>query len=266
MTKAFLIFPIILLCLYILMCWVLYIFQERLIFFPEKLSQDFKFSFDQRFEELNIKTADDLLLNGLLFKSKDSRGLIFYLHGNAGSLRLWGEVAKTYTDLNYDVFMLDYRGFGKSEGKIDSQGQLYQDVQIVYDKLKSLYDENKIIVLGYSIGTVLAAKAAAANHPKLLILQAPFYSLTEVMKHAYPFIPAFLLKYKFETNKFIKACKVPIVIFHGEQDEVILYDSSVRLKDHLKESDAFITLDGQGHNGMTANRDYLTEIENILSR
>jgi uncharacterized protein len=266
MTKAFLLYPLILLGLYVVICWVLYAFQERLIFFPEKLNQDYTFNFDQRFEELNIKTADGVLLNGLLFKSNDSRGLIFYLHGNAGSLRLWGEIAKTYTDLNYDIFLLDYRGFGKSEGVINSQDQLYQDVQFVYNKLKSLYAENKIIVLGYSIGTVLAAKVASTNSPKLLILQAPFYSLTEVMKHAYPFIPAFLLKYKFETNKFIKACKMPIVIFHGDQDEVILYDSSIRLKDHLKASDAFIRLDGQGHNGITGHPDYLTEIKNILTR
>jgi alpha-beta hydrolase superfamily lysophospholipase len=266
MVKAFLHYSLILIFLYIIICGVLYFFQERLIFFPEKLSKDFTFRFDQGFEELKIKTADNFMLNGLLFRSNNPRGLIFYLHGNAGSLRLWGEVAQTYTDLNYDIFILDYRGFGKSEGEINSQEQVYQDVQIVYDKLKSLYDENKIIVLGYSIGTVLATKVASTNNPKLLILQAPFYSLTDMMKHAYPFIPAFLLKYKFETNKFIKECKMPIVIFHGNQDEVIYYNSSVKLKDHLKESDAFITLDRQGHNGMTANPDYLTAIENILTR
>jgi uncharacterized protein len=266
MTKAFLIYPLIIVCLYIILCGVLYLFQEKLIFFPEKLRQDFKFSFDQRFEEVIIKTADGFQLNGLLFKSHNSRGLIFYLHGNGGSLRLWGEVAETYTDLNYDVFMLDYRGFGKSEGEINSQDQLFQDIQMVYDTLKSLYDENKIVVLGYSIGTAPAAKVAASNNPKLLILQAPFYSLTDVMKHAYPFVPTFLLKYKFETNKYVKACKMPVVIFHGNQDEVIFYDSSVKLKEHLKASDTFITLHGQGHIGMTANKNYLAEIQNILAR
>lgn len=252
--------------MYVVICAVLYFFQEKLIFFPERLSRDFEFNFDQRFEELNIKTADGFMLNGLLFKSGNPRGLIFYLHGNAGSLRLWGEVAKVYTDLNYDVFMLDYRGFGKSEGEINSQEQLYQDVQMVYDKLKSHYDENRILVLGYSIGAVLATKVASANNPRLLILQAPFYSLTDMMKHAYPFIPAFLLKYKFETNKFIRECKMPIAIFHGDQDEIIYYDSSIKLKAHLKASDTFITLAGQGHNGMTANPDYLTEIEKILAK
>jgi uncharacterized protein len=266
MIKALLYFSLVLLLLYVIVCGLLFLFQERLIFFPEKLNKDYRFDFDQQFEELNIRTPDKLLLHGLLFKSSHSRGLIFYLHGNAGSLRLWGEVAKTYTDLNYDVFVLDYRGFGKSAGEINSQQQLFQDVQTVYDQLKTLYDENKIIVVGYSIGTAPATKVAAANTPKLLILQAPFYSLTDVMKQAYPFIPAFLLKYKFETYKLIKQCKMPIVIFHGNQDEVIYHDASLKLRAHLKDTDKLITLEGQGHNGMTANPDYKRAIADILSR
>ncbi|MFH2142581.1 MAG: alpha/beta fold hydrolase, partial [Bacteroidota bacterium] len=182
---------------------LLYFFQENFIFFPEKLNKDFKFNFEQKFEEVNIKTLDKLFLNGLLFRADSSKGLIFYLHGNAGSLSSWGKVAKTYTDLNYDVFILDYRGFGKSEGEINSEVQMYQDIQTAYDELKTKYNENKIVVIGYSIGTGLAAKIASANNPKLLILQAPYYSLTDLMKHNYPIIPTLILKYRFETNKFI---------------------------------------------------------------
>lgn len=164
------------------------------------------------------------------FKADTSKGLIFYLHGNAGSLKSWGEIAKTYTSLHYDLFILDYRGYGKSEGTISSEAQLYKDVHVVYNNLKTKYDENKIIVLGYSIGTGPATELAAANHPKLLILQAPYYSMTDLMKHNYPIIPAFLLKYKFETNKNIRNCKMPIVIFHGDNDEVIYFQSSLKLK------------------------------------
>ena len=256
----------ILLVLYVVLCGVLYFFQEKLIFFPEKLDKGFKFGFNQKYEEINFKTQDKLYLNGILFKSDSSKGLIFYLHGNAGSLNSWGEVAKTYTDLNYDVLMLDYRGFGKSEGKINSQGQLFQDLQIVYDEMKTKYEERKIIVLGYSIGTGPATKIASVNRPKLLILQAPYFSLTDMMKHTYPFIPTFILKYKFETNKFIKDCKMPIVIFHGNYDEVIYYNSSIKLKAIIKNTDTLITLDRQGHNGMTDNQEYKKEITKILTQ
>jgi pimeloyl-ACP methyl ester carboxylesterase len=252
--------------LYIAVCGLLFFFQEKLIFFPQKLEKDYKFSFQQNFEEISIRTNDNKLLNGILFKADSSKGLVFYLHGNAGSLNSWGGVAKTYTDLNYDVFMLDYRGYGKSEGSINSQGQLFDDIQTAYDKMKDKYSEGKIIVLGYSIGTGLAAKLASTNSPRLLILQAPYYSLTDVMRHTYPVIPTLILKYRLETDDYIKNCKMPIVIFHGDQDKVIYYGSSLKLKAEFKKQDILITLVGQGHNGMTENPDYKTEIQKILKK
>jgi len=255
----------ILFILYITICGLLFFFQEKLIFFPDKLDKNFKFGFDQKFEELHIKTDDNKLLNGVLFKSDSSKGLIFYLHGNAGSLSSWGDVAKTYTDLNYDIFILDYRGYGKSEGSINGQAQLFQDIQTVYNELKKKYSENKIIVLGYSIGTGLASKIASTNNPKLLILQAPYYSLRDMMRHTYPIIPTFILKYKFETNIYIRNCKMPIVIFHGKEDEVIYYGSSLKLKEAFKKQDTLITLNGQGHNGMTENSAYKSEMQKILN-
>jgi len=252
--------------LYIIVCALLFFFQEKLIFFPKKLEKSFKFSFDQNFEEINITTKDIKLLNGILFKADSSKGVVFYLHGNAGSLSTWGEVAKTYTHLNYDVFMLDYRGYGKSEGSINGQSQFFQDIQTAYEKLQSKYSEDKIIVLGYSIGTGLAAKVASTNNPRLLILQAPYYSLTDMMRHSYPIIPTFILKYKFETDEYIKSCKMPVIIFHGDQDEVVYYGSSLKLRKEFKKQDTLITLAGQGHNGMTDNFDYQKEIQKILAQ
>jgi pimeloyl-ACP methyl ester carboxylesterase len=250
--------------IYVLVCVLLYLFQEKLIFHPQKLDADFKFKFDEPFEEKNIKMADGTILNGLLFKATDSKGLIFYLHGNAGSLGSWGDVAKTYTDLNYDVFILDYRGYGKSEGSINGQKLFFEDVQTAYNELKKNYAEDKIIVLGYSIGTGSASQIASTNNPKLLILQAPYYSLTDIVRKQFPIIPSFILKYKFESNEYLKMCKMPVVIFHGDQDEVIYYGSSLKLQQEFKRTDRLITLTGQSHNGITYNNHYRTEIKKIL--
>lgn len=256
----------IVLALYVIVCVLLFFNQEKLIFYPTKLDTNFRFAFAGKFEEINIKTPDNKLLNGVLFKADSTKGLIFYLHGNAGALDTWGEVAKTYTAMHYDVFMLDYRGYGKSEGQINSQHQFLEDVQLAYDHMKKIYPENKIIVLGYSIGTGSAANIAAKNHPRLLILQAPYYSLTDMMKHDYPLIPRFILKYQFETNKYIQNCKMPIVIFHGDYDMVIYYQSSLKLRELLKPTDTLITLHGQDHNGITDNPDYKKAIYKILNR
>lgn len=249
---------------YVLLCTTLYFFQERLIFFPEKLERNFSYSFTSPFEEYWIKTIDSKRLNGLLFKTDKSKGLIFYLHGNAGSLRTWGDVAKRYTSLGYDVFLLDYRGYGKSEGQIYSEQQLFKDVQIAYDNLKHRYAENRIVVLGYSIGTGIASHLAATNHPRLLILQAPYYNLTAMMQQKYPLVPPFLLKYKFQTNQHLTFCNMPVAIFHGNQDEVIGYSASLQLKKEMKAGDTLITLAGQGHNGITDNPDYIAALKMIL--
>ena len=133
---------------YCLLCVLLCFIQEKLIFLPEKEPSDYKFSFDQNFEELYFTMADGTVLNGLLFKAGSSKGLIFYLHGNAGSLASWGSIAKTYTDQHYDLFMLDYRGYGKSGGHISNEKQFYQDVQTVYNEVEKKYDQSSIIVLG----------------------------------------------------------------------------------------------------------------------
>lgn len=254
----------VLIAFYLVLCLLMYYFQERFIFLPEKLSKDFKFEFTQPFKEINVQTENGKLLNGLLFTADSSKGLIFYLHGNAGSLENWGSVAKTYTDLHYDIFIPDYPGYGKSEGIIKSENQLFSDIQIVYNKLKQTYNEDSIIIIGYSIGTGLAAKLASDNHPKQLILQAPYYSLTDMMKHTYPVLPTFLLKYKFETAKYLKKCRMPLVIFHGNTDQVIYYGSSLKLQKEFKSTDTLITLDGQGHNGMTGNPDYLHALQKVL--
>ncbi len=252
--------------LYILLCVVLYFFQEKLIFFPQQLNKDYQFSFGQDFDELNFKTADNKLLNGLLFKAENTKGLIFYLHGNAGSLSSWGNVARIYTELNYDVFILDYRGYGKSEGKINSQQQLFDDNEMIYKELKKGYNEEEIIILGYSIGTGIASKLASNNKPKQLILLAPYYNLTDMMRQRFSFIPTFILKYKFATNEYLKNCEMPITIFHGNQDGVISYESSLKLKGEFKTKVNLIPLNGQGHNGITYNKEYRKELKDLLNR
>ncbi len=252
--------------LYCILCTSLCFFQEKLIFLPTKLEKDYQFDFKQNFEELYFKTSEGKLLNGLLFKTINTNGLVFYFHGNAGALNSWGNIAKTYTDLNYDVFILDYRGYGKSEGEITSQKQLYEDNQLVYNKLKEIYKEEDIIILGYSIGTGLASKLASSNTPNQLILQAPYYNLIDIMKQNFSLVPSFILKYKFMTNEYLKDCKMPITIFHGDSDTVINYESSLKLKEEFKDRIHLVTLKNQGHNQITYNRDYNRELKKILTK
>lgn len=243
---------------------MLYFGQEKLIFFPDKLPKDHKYSFDHKFEEHFIKVDDKTELNALLFKADLSKGLVFYLHGNAGNLDSWGEVADLYLEQKFDVFILDYRGYGKSNGKISSEAQMTKDIQIAYDFATKSYDENKIVIIGYSIGTGPATNLAANNSPGKLILKAPYFNLSDLVHRYFPIVPTFILKYKFKNNKNLVKIAAPIYIFHGDRDEVIYYESSVKLSKFLKKDDKFITLKGQTHNGINDNEEYIRYISSIL--
>jgi uncharacterized protein len=232
---------------------------------PDRLPDDFVFNFEDSYEEFYLSVADEETLNALLFRADSSKGVIFYLHGNAGSLNSWANVAQTYTDIGYDIFLLDYRGYGKSSGNIYSEKQLYDDVQVAYDLVKNKYKEERIIVLGYSIGTGPASMIAANNNPGRLILQAPYYSLSDMMTQHYPFVPTFFLKYQFDIASFITQVKAAVTIFHGNNDAIIDVNSSIRLKEKFKANDELIILDSAGHNGMTFNDDYLTALNKLLS-
>lgn len=245
-------------------CGLMFIMQEKLIFFPKILGSNFTFNFDYPFEEITIPVDMEINLHGLLFKADSSKGLIFYLHGNAGTLDSWGWSYQTYINLNYSFFILDYRGYGNSNGDIESEAQLFNDVQTAYDQIKNRYNENEIIVIGYSMGTGPAAKIASENSPRMLILQAPYYSLIDMKDQIYPFLPDFMVKYKFETYKYLDNIKAPVYLFHGDQDEVIYHGSSVKLQKHLKPTDKFITLKDQPHNGMNDSPQYQHELKKIL--
>ncbi len=248
------------------MLYVSYIYfnQAEMVFIANKLPNDYKFQFNQNFEELNIPSYDEKKLNGLLFKVSNPKGLIFYLHGNAGSLDSWGNNAKIYTDLGYDIFFLDYRGFGKSEGKIESQGQVFRDLNVIYDKIISKYKNKQKVIIGYSIGTGLATYLASIKNPDKLILQAPYYNFLEFSSTRAPYFPDFLKKFQFETNKYIIKVKAPIYIFHGNQDQLISIENSVRLQKLLKPNDVFFELENQGHLGINDNEDFQEQLKIIL--
>ena len=249
--------------IYLLIVTLLYFNQEKLIFPATKLSKQYEFNYGSTFEELYIPVEEDVKLNGLLFKAENSKGLIFYLHGNGGCLDTWGDIAVTYTDLGYDIFILDYRGYGKSGGNIESENQFFEDVKKSYAELLKRYTEDNVIIMGYSIGTGSAAMLASLNNPKLLILKAPYYNLSNVIDGRVPFMPEFLRKYKFETHKFLENVNCPVYVFHGTKDKIIPYSNSEKLKEEFPDKIELTTLKGTDHliNGnIKAYREKLAEI------
>ncbi len=249
---------------YIIYVSYIYVNQAEMVFRATKLSKDYKFDFEGNFEELNIPSFDSKKINGLLFKTSNPKGLVFYLHGNAGTLAAWGNSSRIYTDLGYDFFILDYRGFGKSEGEIESETQVNKDIEIVYKELSKRYESSKIIIIGYSIGTGVAANLASNEKSKALVLQAPFYNFKQYSEGRVSYFPNILKKFEFKTNQNIIKIKCPIYIFHGNSDKLIPFENSLKLKKLLKPNDKLFELKNQEHIGINQNFEFQEKLKLIL--
>jgi predicted alpha/beta-fold hydrolase len=208
----------------------LYFFQEKLIFKPTKLAENYKFHFDEKFEEINILVDKKVILNGVLFRSEAKKGIVLSFHGNKGDLSQIGKRSSLFTENGYDVLYMNYRGYGKSSGTIKSESQLLKDAQIVYDSLKKEYKESQIILFGISIGSGVATYLAANNTPHSLILTATYSSFKKVLKEKLPFVPGFIWKYELNTNKRLQKVNCPVSIFHGKEDPIFPFEHAQALK------------------------------------
>jgi pimeloyl-ACP methyl ester carboxylesterase len=262
--KIFLPFLYSLAGLYIFICIFLYFFQERLIFFPQKLAIDHTFYFNGDFEEKYFQVDDESMIHALHFFSKNPKGVILYFHGNAGSLDDWGEVADDFVKMDYDVLISDFRGFGKSTGKM-SESNFNQDAKMLYDFLLEKYDATQIIIFGRSLGTGIAVDLAAKNKAQQLILETPFANFADLAQSRFKIFPVkALLKFGFPNKDKMEKIDYPIHIFHGTNDEVIPHSHAKELQSALKPGSTFTTIKFGNHNNLFTFQEYWTKIKAIL--
>lgn len=256
---------LIVLGLYVMLGTTLYFIQEKILFLPTVLEQDYVYQFSEPFEEVFLKTQDDAVINAIHFKTANPKDVILYFHGNAGDLSRWGLIAEYFVKQQYDVLIMDYRTYGKSTGVMSEQA-LYDDAQLCYDYLLKFYSEEQITLYGRSLGTGIATDVASHNQPKRLILETPYYSMLDVAKHRFPMFPLkHLLKYKLPTFEFMKDVKCPVAIFHGTDDSVVPFESGRKLFDTLPENQGiFIQIEGGNHNNLIEFEAYRFGIETLL--
>ncbi len=258
---------IVIVIIYIVISIALYYLQDYALFKPEKLPEDFQFYYDnQETKEYNLTTRDGAVINGLRFFPKgESKGIVLYLKGNSKSIKGWGKFAVDFTRHDYNVLMVDYRGFGKSTGR-RSQKNIKRDMQVVYNKIKEQTTEDRIILYGRSLGSGFATKLASTNNPKMLILDAPYYSLTKVTARYMPFMPlSVLMKYPLPTYKWLKYVQCPIHIIHGTNDKLIPYKSSLKLSKINPKLTKLHSVIGGGHKNLNNFEAYHTMLDDILN-
>lgn len=251
---------------YLLISLIAYRIQERFIWRPEKLPADFEFKYKFPHEELRFEPEPGVVISGLRFRVEESKGLVIYFHGNSRSVKGWGKFSQDFTSHGFDVVMIDYRGFGKSTGR-RSEHALKQDAQHVYEQIKELVPESRIIIYGRSIGSGFATKLASANNPRMLILDAPYYSFTKVSQRYAPFLPIpFVLRYPLRTYTWMRYVRCPVRIIHGTSDWLIPISSSYELAKIQPDRTVVYPIKGGGHNNLAAFEEYYEVLGRVLDQ
>ena len=250
-----------LLALYTLACVLLYFFQETLIFRPRQLAPDYRF---ESGEEFDLLTPDGVSLNVVAFRQPNARGAILFLHGNRGSNRRSLYQTEGLVGAPYDLYLFDYRGYGKSGGRITSENQLYADAQLMYDTLARKYGETNLIVAGYSLGTGMASYLAAHNTPRHCVLAAPYASITAMKNLWLWMVPDFILKYPLQTVEHVAAARCPVTVLHGEGDTFIPFGMAEEIRDAAPERVRLIPLPGVGHRGAILDPTFVRTILRLI--
>jgi uncharacterized protein len=236
--------------------------QERLLFAPQTLAAEHRFDFGADVHEGFIDVPG-ARLNTLHLKLPAPRGVVFFLHGNGGNLQSWFVNADFYRRANIDLFMLDYRGYGKSTGHISSEAQLHADVRAAWDQVAPQYAGKKRVVYGRSLGSGLAAALAAEVQPEQLILVSPYESMLALAADHYAFVPAWLQRYPLRTDLALPRVAGAVLLMHGERDTLIKPQHSERLQAAVPRVQ-LLRIAGAAHNDLQQFDSYLQALRSAL--
>ncbi len=243
----------------------LYIFQEKFILHAEKLAKTYHFRFAGEFEEIDLMMSDGVHQNGVLFKTKNSKGLIMLMHGHSGNVNHWGTIAYRFNKLRYDLLVVDYRSYGKSEGTFSEQ-DTFLDLKQWYKHMNSIYDESEITLYGKGIGSTFASYLASEFTPDKLILESPLYDLKFTALKYYPLFPfiKYIPSYKFDTASYFKNIRTPIYMVHGKLNKLVHYENSTKLlASNTEYADLCLIEDGD-HHQLVKHPVYIQYIVGIL--
>ncbi len=200
------------------------------------------------YKEVFFKTEDGVELNGWFIPAKEAKRTILFLHGNAGNISHRFEKLQIFHDLNLNVFIFDYRGYGKSKGSASERG-IYLDAKTAYDYLvsKEGVRKDEIILFGESLGGSVAIDLASKAEVKAIIVESAFTSAKDMARRIYPFIPPFFIASDFNSAKKIKDIHAPKLLIHSVDDEIVPFELGEKLFEAAPQPKIFLKIRG-GHN------------------
>ncbi|MFG6428794.1 alpha/beta hydrolase [Roseateles sp. LYH14W] len=222
--------------------------QESLLFHPQPLPDDTRLATEPDVHERFVDVPG-ARLSVLDLRLPEPRGVVFFLHGNAGNLQSWFTNTEFYRRAGFDLVMPDYRGYGKSTGRIESEAQLHADVMAVWRSIAPRYAGKRIVFYGRSLGTGLAAELAATVQPDLTVLVSPYASIVGMARGHYPWLPPQVVRSPLRTDRVIGRIRGPLLLVHGDRDEVIPFSESAKLQAVVPQA-RLVRIAGGGHNDL----------------
>ncbi len=222
-------------------------FQRDILYVPDKRHVLPAVAGLPQAQELRLATSDGETLVAWHVAPQPGRPVLLYFHGNSGTLADRVARFKLFLERGYGLLGLSYRGYGGSTGA-PTQAGLFTDGETAYAEAARRYDPAQIIIVGESLGTGVAVEIAARHDSAGLLLDAPFYSAVDVAEYRYPMFPVrYLMLDPFRSDLAIRALRRPLLIAHGEADEVVPFASGRRLFAEAQEPKTFIAAPGAGH-------------------
>ncbi|HTL46820.1 MAG TPA: alpha/beta fold hydrolase [Verrucomicrobiae bacterium] len=242
-----------------------------MIFFPDKTVYETPSDYGLSYEDVSLAISSKVKLHGWFLKAPEEKGVILFLHGNAGNISARVFKAKGWVKRGYSMFLVDYRGFGKSTGSIQHQDDVLQDASAALDWLmkERKYPAEKIVLYGESLGTHPAIRLAGKFPVAAVILEAPYPSFIELGKLHYPFVPSSMIQdFAFDNVRYIPEIKAPLFVLHGTHDEICPYAMSQQLFEKAPQPKEFMTVAEGVHNDlpMKAGENYWNKPVEFIER
>ncbi|MCH7509127.1 MAG: alpha/beta hydrolase [Proteobacteria bacterium] len=255
---------------YVLLALMLFLFQDRMVFLSNLPGRALTATprdagFD--YEDVTLETSDGLKLHGWYVPAAQARGVVLFLHGNAGNISHRLDSIAIFRELGLDTLIIDYRGYGQSQGKPSEQGT-YLDAEAAWHYLVSNREvaADRIIVFGRSLGGAVAAWLANQYRPAALIIESSFSSALDMARKLYPFMPVRLItRLDYPVKLYVSRLHCPLLVIHSRDDEIIPFTMAEAIYNSAAEPKSLLEIWGDHNNGFLLSGDrYLSGLNEFI--
>lgn len=237
------------LAIYVAIAALMYVSQSRQVYFPVRALATTPAEHGMAYEDVSLMTDDGLRLHAWFIPTAEPRGVLLFFHGNAGNLSHRIESIRIFRDLGLSVFIVSYRGYGRSEGRPGEEGT-YRDARAAWRYLRDEREvpSSRIVLFGRSLGASVAAWLAARENPGAVVLESAFMSAPDLGAELLPWLPVRqLLRFEYDTRAAVRDIHAPLLVIHSRDDEIVPFRHGEAVFEAANGPKTFLEIHG-GHN------------------